>query len=96
MPLKPLVCRHQSPPLDRADGEEKAVEGVFGIGQRRSHRDGVIKRHRDKCNVEAFKERRNLMYWHRQMQFALIKLDRNFPNAHHANIMPPWIIYNFA
>ena len=94
MPLKPLVSRHQPPSLNRADGEEQAVEGVFSIGQRRCHRDSVIKRHWDKCNVDAFKQRRNLMNWHRQIQFALFKLDRNFPNAHHAYIVSPWIINN--
>lgn len=96
MPVKPLICRHQSPPLNRADGEKQAIKGVFGVGQRRCHRDSVIKRHRDKFNVDAFKQRRNLMNWHRQVQFAFIKLDRNFPNAHHADIVPPWIINNVA
>ena len=53
MPLKPLVSRHQPPPFDCADGEEQAIEGVFGIGQRRGHRDSVIKRHWDDCNTKT-------------------------------------------
>ena len=96
MPLQPLVSRNQPPPLNRADGEEQAIERVFCLWQRRGHRDGVLKRHWNKFNVEKFKQRRNLMNWHRQMQFAFFKLDRNFPDAHHADIVSPWIINNVA
>jgi hypothetical protein len=96
MPLKPLVSRHQAPPLDCADGEEQAVEGVFGLWQRHGNRDSMFKRHRQKFNVEPFKQRRNVLNWHRQIEFAFFELDRNFPQAHHADIVSPWIINNVA
>jgi hypothetical protein len=96
MPLKPLVSCHQPPPLNRADGEKQAVEGVFGLWQRRRHRDSVIKRHRQNFNIEPFKQRRDLINRHCQIELALFKLDRDFPKAHDADIVPPWIINNVA
>lgn len=96
MPLKPLVSSHQFHPLNRADGEEQAVEGVFGLWQGRGDGDGVIKRHWQKFNIEPLKQRRNLMNWDRHMQFAFFKLDRNFPQTHDTDIMSPWIINNVA
>ena len=85
MPLKPLVSCHQLHPLNRTDGEQKTVERVFGIRQWRCHGDGMGECHWADFNAKRLNERTDFTHRHCERQFAFFKLDRNFPNTHHAD-----------
>ena len=47
----------------------------------------MVERHRADVNAKRLNERTDFAHRHGERQFAFFKLDRNFPNTHHADDM---------